>query len=678
MKVSVIIPAYNAEKYIKEAIESVLNQAYPVDEIIVVDDGSTDATGEIVRGYINRKQKTEDRGQKRDCFVGQEEKTSRNDNAHPAPRITHDVIYSYQVNKGAAAARNRGIQEAKGEYIAFLDADDLWKPDKIEKEIKFLEQNPEYKMVFCDMSHMVDDILVFEAYLKEKSYRYVSSGEIYKALLQECFIFTPTVLVHKECFKETGLFDETYKICEDYGLWLRIAKSFKIGFVDKPLVVRRRVMSNITKDSMLYINSEIRLLKDLLLIENKDKYISAIIKNRLKKGYFELGYCYWDRSEMAIARRNFIKAGALSYVFSSFLPKWLIKSLKMLKEIRMFSKTKRFIREVVMFISAVIGVCHIFRFLNRRKILILMYHGVTKNKYGMLMWPQMPEEKFRWQMRYIKRHYNVMRLDEVVTKIGNKEKLPERIAVVTFDDGYKNNRTNAFTIIKEMNIPVSIFLTVGMTGSKDTIWTNRLYKAFEAGKGNELDLREYGMGFYRPLTLTLSPEGRGKWVNAYQKIKSLLKKMPPDKKDKMLEVICNKLGVEEMDFTKDEDFGFLSWEEVLEMFKSRLVDFGAHTLTHEIITNLPKDIAQKEIIGSCEMVRSKLNKINITFAYPNGTRYDFNDWAKDLLRQNNCLCGLTTIEGLNNINQDLFELKRIPVGADVSKSGFKVKCAINR
>jgi len=280
-KISVIMPAYNAAKYISEAIESVLAQTYPVHEIIVVDDGSTDSTAEIVKKYMGTQ-------------------------GHQDTRTHVDIKYIYQMNKGPGAARNTGIKAATGEYIAFLDSDDVWMKEKIEKQMK-LFKNSDYALIYCDMSHSVDRALIYKSYLKEKKYKYVSSGNIYSNLLKENFIFTPTVIVKKEILKKIGYFDESYKICEDYKMWLNIARKYHVGYLDEVLVERRRFGTNITKDKYLFITSGIRLFEELLRSNGHDKNVRKIVENEYYRRFFNLGYHYWENGDMVLARENFIK-----------------------------------------------------------------------------------------------------------------------------------------------------------------------------------------------------------------------------------------------------------------------------------------------------------------------------------------------------------------------------------
>jgi len=314
-KISAIIPAYNAEEYITEAIGSILNQTYPVHEIIVVDDGSRDKTKHIIEENFQLQ--------------------TSNIQTNPNSKTQIKVRYIYQENKGPAAARNRGIKESKGEYIAFLDSDDVWLPKKTEEQMKLLEDS-ESALIYCDMSHEADNCLVHEAYLKERNYKYYGNGRIYKELLKENFIFTPTVIVRKDILEKVGYFDEDYRICEDYKMWLNIAKGYSVEFLDKPMVIRKRNSSNITKDKYLFITSGIRLFEELMNSNGHDVEINKIIKDEYYKRFFELGYYYWDKGDMALARKNFLKTckyksnslKSLLYIIASFLPNSFVRMLR--------------------------------------------------------------------------------------------------------------------------------------------------------------------------------------------------------------------------------------------------------------------------------------------------------------------------------------------------------------
>jgi len=209
--VSVILPVYNATRFIKRSLGSALVQSYSDLEVIVVDDGSTDGTAEIVREF----------------------KDSR-------------LSYIYQPNAGQGPARNKGIAQARGQYITFLDADDEYLPGKIEKQVAFLGAHPEYQVCYCNALH-------FYSERPEYLFRKTAagwSGNILEKLLQTSFINPNTVMVRREVLKTVGGFSETRYYPEEWDLWLRMALAgFEFGYLDQDLVtVEIREGSNTTME----------------------------------------------------------------------------------------------------------------------------------------------------------------------------------------------------------------------------------------------------------------------------------------------------------------------------------------------------------------------------------------------------------------------------------------------
>ena len=193
--ISVIIPVFNRVKLIARCINSVINQTYPVNEIIVVDDGSNDGTYDLIRKNFPQ------------------------------------VISIYQENKGVSNARNVGIQSAKSKWIAFLDSDDEWLPNKIEKQISLIKKNPLYKVCHSDEIWIRNDVRV-NPMKKHRKY----GGDIYKKCLPLCVISPSSIIIHKDIFNDVGLFDKNLPVCEDYDLWLRICSKYEVLFLDQKLV----------------------------------------------------------------------------------------------------------------------------------------------------------------------------------------------------------------------------------------------------------------------------------------------------------------------------------------------------------------------------------------------------------------------------------------------------------
>ena len=212
-KVSVIIPAYNSAEFLQETINSMLNQSYQDFEIIIVDDGSIDNTRKIVQ--INTQ------------------------------KYLNKIKYFYQKNKGPSAARNKGIKESRGKYIAFLDADDMWLEGYLDKCLRCFVEN-EYDVVMTDNyidTYDKDNKFIDRQYKSREKYL-GNENKLYEILFQRFqkgFFGEIRIILKKSCFDKIGFFDEKLRILEDWELWLRIAKeNLKIGYIQEPLFIYRR------------------------------------------------------------------------------------------------------------------------------------------------------------------------------------------------------------------------------------------------------------------------------------------------------------------------------------------------------------------------------------------------------------------------------------------------------
>ncbi len=198
--ISVIIPTFNRAKFLVEAVASVLDQPDVSEEveIMVVDDGSTDNTAEALAALAGK------------------------------------ICYVRRKHSGVSAARNLGISRSAGEWIAFLDSDDLWRPGKLRAQMKFFSDHPD--IFVCQ----TDEIWVRNGRrINPRKYHSKPSGHCFPLLLERCLVSPSAVVVHRSLFDLVGLFDETLPACEDYDLWLRIGCRFPVGLVEEPLVVKR-------------------------------------------------------------------------------------------------------------------------------------------------------------------------------------------------------------------------------------------------------------------------------------------------------------------------------------------------------------------------------------------------------------------------------------------------------
>ena len=195
MEISVVIPSYNRAHTLGRALNSVFSQRYPAHEVIVVDDGSSDNTGELIH------------------------------NEFPQVRLIS------QSNRGVSAARNRGISAATSEWIALLDSDDEWLAQKLECIQQAYQQNPDQKLFHSDEIWIRNGVRVNPMNKHAKS-----GGHIFQQCLPLCVISPSAAVIHRSLFDQIGLFDEDLPACEDYDLWLRVCHRYPVHYIDQPLI----------------------------------------------------------------------------------------------------------------------------------------------------------------------------------------------------------------------------------------------------------------------------------------------------------------------------------------------------------------------------------------------------------------------------------------------------------
>jgi len=270
-KISVIMPTYNRSAYLCRALDSVKNQTYQDVEVIIVDDGSTDNTKNIVINYIK---------------------------SVPQSWIARKIKYIYQTNKGVACARNTGIKHAEGFYVTFLDSDDIWFANKLEIQKSFFDNNP----------HI--DFLYGKQEIRNENNEKI--GE--KSIEHQCHNFedlifnwghfgTSTVMMKKKCFDKIGYFDEGLFIMEDIDLWIRLSRHFKIGKLDSPSGAYYRHSQNITLDKELVYFSTARVYEKIL-----NEYPNDIPKRRLMQRIsqyrYQLGRLQFSKKKYDKATQN--------------------------------------------------------------------------------------------------------------------------------------------------------------------------------------------------------------------------------------------------------------------------------------------------------------------------------------------------------------------------------------
>lgn len=312
MRVSVVIPAYNATRFLPEAVESVRQQTTPVHEIIVVDDGSTDETEQVVQS------------------------------------LGGDIVYIRQANAGVSAARNRGISEATGEIIAFLDADDLWLPEKVANQINVFLSNPEVTLVAADRAEIdaQGGLLLDSLFKKQGLYAFFAElrgnpiPQALSRLVQVNFIPTSSVMVRKSTLAQVGVFDTAIRYGEDLELWARIASRYAIACLPEVLIRYRQHGNNATQATEKLLLDMVQVMKRIRSWGSQALRKEGVNADKVvAQSLWELGYWYFTSNSPQRACAPLLESyrespslRALIYAGLSMVPPCAIGIIRRLKQ----------------------------------------------------------------------------------------------------------------------------------------------------------------------------------------------------------------------------------------------------------------------------------------------------------------------------------------------------------
>lgn len=288
-KVSVIIPAYNAEPYIGASLRSVMGQTYRHIEILVVDDGSTDTTAGIVAGYAQK----DDR-----------------------------IILISQQNKGLAAARNSGIARATGEYICILDSDDIMLPKKIERQLVYMEAHPDCDITYSDLYHFIDDTT--------RIYHHpmpAVGNDVYTSLLYGNSINPNAVFFRRSVYERFGGFDESLLSAEDWDYWLTIAyRGARFMYQPERLTLYRMRANSLSSDKIMMAITPVRVLEKQLARQVTQSQ-KTIISGKLRYWSTKLYVAYLRKGDRIAAQalRGSIAGNRVILGLLAYLPLWVFR-----------------------------------------------------------------------------------------------------------------------------------------------------------------------------------------------------------------------------------------------------------------------------------------------------------------------------------------------------------------
>jgi len=315
-------------------------------------------------------------------------------------------------------------------------------------------------------------------------------------------------------------------------------------------------------------------------------------------------------------------------------------------------------RRAVALPARVPGCTRVIRRVRSRCVPIVMYHGVLAEPLPYTNWCQLSQQRFAEQIAFLAQHYRVLPLSEVINRLERDLPLPEKVAAVTFDDGFRSVYSTAAPILQRYAVPYTVFLVTNVVGSSTTVWPEYLLAALmnTPRKTVAFSGRDW------PLA------GVQQRLAAWHKISFELYQMQEERKQASLHLLMEALGPAEV---ANSPFAIMSWENVRELAAGGLADFGSHTHTHVILSRCTEQKQRDELQSSRDVLRERLGKAEL-FAYPNGLREDFTSLTKGLVKGLGYRCAVTTISGLNRRGADMYELRRVNVGADTGLNDFEL------
>ncbi|MGN6222354.1 glycosyltransferase [Pseudoxanthomonas sp.] len=284
IEVSTIIPTYNRRDLVVRAIDTVLAQTRVVDEIIVVDDGSTDGTGE-----------------------------------HLAARYGDRIRYVWQANAGVSAARNHGMRLARGRYLALLDSDDEWLPEKTARQVAWLEAHPDAGMVLCDVERVDSEGRLIDVFRRREVIR--EDGRVLRWVIHNPALAPASAILRREVFEDVGGFDESLRTAEDIDFHLRIAQRWPIGVVEQSLVRAMRGHDGLSAEASTYddyvrvVERAVRAARGEVADEELDRALAGtyarnargmLIRGRWRDGW-QLARAAWRLTPDPAIRRELLR-----------------------------------------------------------------------------------------------------------------------------------------------------------------------------------------------------------------------------------------------------------------------------------------------------------------------------------------------------------------------------------
>ncbi len=333
----------------------------------------------------------------------------------------------------------------------------------------------------------------------------------------------------------------------------------------------------------------------------------------------------------------------------------------------MLSRIKKILCFVIFYSGIVRVLSFIIHSIYGNPVCIIYMHRVidrSQSLYPFLLRAgHLDRDDYERKMRHLAKRYRVISLRKCLDYLREGNSRTRKCFVITFDDGHRDLYRNAFPILREKNIPATVFLVAGLMDSREMTWFDKVEYMILKTEVTQFQVPEVSDRTY----LISSDDER---ISIAVEVKERLKKLNSGNRDAIVEKMVEVLRVDPND--SEDGYSMLSWKEIVEMGSSGPIDFQSHGMSHPILTNECEENVEYELGKSKEIIEQKLGKRIFAFAYPNG---DFNELVKDNLRKIGYSCAVSTIPSVNNGDVERLELRRFGyIGGPLYAFGVRMAC----
>ncbi len=293
------------------------------------------------------------------------------------------------------------------------------------------------------------------------------------------------------------------------------------------------------------------------------------------------------------------------------------------------------------------------------KGLSLMYHEVLPDDEGLPAWTVVKETCFREQIGFLKQYFDIVTIDEAISRTYDRAKFKKPYVTITFDDGYRGNYSCVLPIIEELGVPITVYVSSSAVEKEESYWYDRIISLLDNDTSFTVDLTDYNMGKYE---FGLANSDKTRWASM-QSLLTAMKKVMPVEREKIVEEICNQVA-----YDGSKQLKPMTIAELKSLASSDLVTIGGHSHCHNILTQLTEEQINASLRKNRTLLQQWTSAKLVHFAYPNG---DFNDKVIDLVKKNGFLSAVTVEPGYWSTEKDPMSLPRFGVGRFDSLGLFK-------